>query len=28
MAGCDEFMAKPFRVENLVDMVRKYLDDD
>lgn len=28
MAGCDEFMAKPFRVENLVDMVKKYLDDD
>ena len=28
MAGCDEFMAKPFRVENLVDMVKKYLDED
>ena len=28
MAGCDEFMAKPFRVENLVEMVKKYLDDD
>lgn len=28
MAGCDEFMAKPFRVENLVEMVRKYLDDE
>ena len=27
MAGCDEFMAKPFRVENLVDMVKRYLDD-
>lgn len=27
-AGCNEFMAKPFRVENLVDMVKKYLDDD
>lgn len=26
MAGCDEFMSKPFRVENLIDMVRKYLD--
>jgi CheY-like chemotaxis protein/anti-sigma regulatory factor (Ser/Thr protein kinase) len=26
MAGCDEFMAKPFRVENLVEMVKKYLD--
>ncbi len=25
-AGCDEFMAKPFRVENLIEMVRKYLD--
>ena len=24
-AGCDEFMAKPFRVENLIDMVRKYI---
>lgn len=28
MAGCDEFMAKPFRVENLIEMVKKYLDDD
>ena len=26
-AGCDEFMAKPFKVENLIEMVRKYLDD-
>jgi len=26
-AGCDEFMAKPFRVENLIEMVRKYLND-
>ena len=26
-AGCDEFMAKPFRVENLIEVVRKYLDD-
>ena len=28
MAGCDEFMAKPFRVENLIEVVRKYLDDE
>ena len=26
-AGCDEFMAKPFRVENLIEVVKKYLDD-
>ena len=26
LAGCDEFMAKPFRVENLIEMVRKYID--
>ena len=26
-AGCDEFMAKPFKVENLIEMVRKYLDE-
>ena len=25
-AGCDEFMAKPFKVENLIEMVKKYLD--
>ena len=25
-AGCDEFMAKPFKVEDLIEMVRKYLD--
>ena len=25
-AGCDEFMAKPFRVENLIKVVKKYLD--
>jgi CheY-like chemotaxis protein/nitrogen-specific signal transduction histidine kinase len=25
-AGCDEFMAKPFRVENLIEMVQKYVD--
>ena len=28
MAGCDEFMAKPFRVENLIEVVKKYIDDD
>ena len=27
LAGCDEFMAKPFRVENLIEVVKKYLDD-
>ena len=27
MAGCDEFMAKPFKVENLIDMVKKHLDE-
>ena len=26
IAGCDEFMAKPFRVENLIDMVKKYIE--
>lgn len=25
-AGCDEFMAKPFKVENLIEMVKKYLE--
>ncbi len=25
-AGCNEFMAKPFKVENLIDMVRRHLD--
>ena len=25
-AGCDEFMAKPFRVEDLMDMVEKYVN--
>ena len=25
-AGCNEFMAKPFKVEDLIDMVRRYLD--
>ena len=24
-AGCDEFLAKPFRVEDLIDMVSKYI---
>lgn len=28
MAGCDEFMAKPFRVENLIEVVQKYLNDE
>ena len=26
-AGCDEFMAKPFRVEDLLDMVQKYVKE-
>ena len=26
-AGCDEFMAKPFKVENLIETVKKYLDE-
>jgi len=26
-AGCDEFMAKPFKVENLIEVVKKYLDE-
>ena len=26
-AGCDEFMAKPFRVEDLLDTVQKYIDE-
>jgi len=25
-AGCDEFMAKPFMVENLIEVVKKYVD--
>ena len=25
-AGCDDFMAKPFRVEDLLDMVEKYVN--
>ena len=24
-AGCDDFMAKPFRVEDLLDIVQKYI---
>ena len=26
-AGCDEFMAKPFRVEDLLDVVKKYVKE-
>jgi CheY-like chemotaxis protein/nitrogen-specific signal transduction histidine kinase len=26
-AGCDEFMAKPFRVEELIDTVKKYIGE-
>ena len=26
-AGCDDFMAKPFRVEDLIDLVSKYLNE-
>lgn len=26
LAGCDEFMAKPFKVEDLIEMVKRYLD--
>ena len=26
-AGCDEFMAKPFRVEDLLDVVQKYVKE-
>ena len=26
-AGCDEFMAKPFRVEDLLDTVQRYVDE-
>ena len=25
-AGCDDFLAKPFKVENLIEMVRKHLE--
>jgi CheY-like chemotaxis protein/nitrogen-specific signal transduction histidine kinase len=27
MAGCDEFMAKPFKVEDLIEMVKRYLEN-
>ena len=27
-AGCDDFMAKPFKVENLIEIVKKYLGED
>jgi CheY-like chemotaxis protein len=27
-AGCDDFMAKPFKVENLIEIVKKYLKED
>lgn len=26
-AGCNDFLAKPFKVENLIEIVRKYLND-
>ena len=26
-AGCDDFMAKPFRVEDLIEIVSKYVKD-
>ena len=26
-AGCDEFMPKPFKVESLIELVKKYLDE-
>ncbi len=26
-AGCDDFLAKPFRVEDLIDMVEKYVEN-
>jgi CheY-like chemotaxis protein len=26
-AGCDDFLAKPFRVEDLIEMVHKYVKD-
>ncbi len=26
-AGCDEFMAKPFKVEDLIEIVKKYIGD-
>jgi CheY-like chemotaxis protein len=27
-AGCDDFLAKPFRVEDLIDMVQRYVAND
>ena len=27
-AGCDDFMAKPFKVESLIEIVKKYLGED
>ena len=27
LAGCDEFMAKPFRVEDLIETVKKYIGE-
>ena len=27
-AGCDDFMAKPFKVEHLIEIVKKYLGED
>lgn len=27
-AGCDDFMAKPFKVESLIEVVKKYLGED
>lgn len=27
-AGCDDFLAKPFKVENLIEIVRKYIDKE
>ena len=26
-AGCDAFMAKPFRVEDLIEMIKKYIGE-
>lgn len=26
-AGCDDFLAKPFRVEDLIETVKHYIDD-
>ena len=25
-AGCDDFLAKPFKVENLIDIVKKHIE--